>query len=111
MMRYVKRILAVLAIMCVWGTQGLAEVTEAPNPIDISKAVKRCKACHGSDLRGKKKSPTLYGKEFSAVYTSLTSDVPKKMRGVAKKLTDEEAREVSRFISALGPDTGHPEQN
>ena len=101
-MRRVKIGLTVLSLLFLWCTQSLAEAKEDPKPIDISKAVKRCKTCHGKDLRGKKKSPTLYDKDFSEVYVSLTSSVPKKMKGVVKKLTEQEVWEVSRFISELG---------
>jgi cytochrome c553 len=94
--------LIVLSLMFAWSTQSLAEAKEDSKPIDISRAVKRCKTCHGKDLRGKKKSPTLYDKDFSEVYVSLTSSVPKKMKGVVKKLTEQEVWEVSRFISELG---------
>ena len=101
-MRGMTRALLTLVLLFAWSTQSLAEVKEDPKSIDISKAVKRCKTCHGKDLRGKKKSPTLYDKNFSEVYISLTSSVPKKMKGVDKKLTEKEVWEVSRFISELG---------
>lgn len=101
-MRFIKFSLVVTLLLFTWGTQSLAEAKEDSKPIDISKAVKRCKTCHGKDLRGKKKSPSLYDKDFSEVYVSLTSSVPKKMKGVVKKLSEQEVWEVSRFISELG---------
>jgi len=101
-MRSITSVILALALLFTWSTQSLAEATEGDKPIDISKAVKRCKTCHGKDLRGKKKSPTLYNKNFSEVYVSLTSSVPKKMKGVVKKLSEQEVWEVSRFISELG---------
>ena len=101
-MRFLTVVLVALCLLCIGSTQSLAEVKETKQSIDISKVVKRCKACHGKDLRGKKKSPTLYDKEFSVVYVSLTSSVPKKMKGVVKKLSEAEVWEVSRFISELG---------
>jgi len=109
-MRRVKIGLTVLSLVFLWCTQSLAEAKEEPKSIDISKAVKRCKMCHGKDLRGKKKSPTLYDKNFSEVYISLTSAVPKKMKGVVKKLSEQEVWEVSRFISELG-DTDTKDQD
>ena len=101
-MRFMKFSLVVVLLLFTWGTQNPAEAKEDSKPIDISKAVKRCKVCHGKDLRGKKKSPSLYNKDFSEVYVSLTSSVPKKMKGVVKKLSEREVWEVSRFISELG---------
>ena len=91
-----------LIMVLTWNTQGLAEAKESEKPIDLSRVLKRCKACHGKDLRGKKKAPTLYGKGFSDIYVSLTSDVPKKMERIVKKLTEAEVWEVSRYISELG---------
>ena len=101
-MRGMTRALLTLVLLFAWSTQSLAEVKEDPKPIDISKAVKRCKTCHGKDFRGKKKSPSLYDKNFSEVYITLTSSVPEKMKGVVKKLSEQEVWEVARFISELG---------
>ena len=66
------------------------------------KIIKRCKACHGKDLKGKKKTPSIYGNPFSVVYISLTSDVPKKMKGIVKKLSRDEITAVAHHISSLG---------
>jgi cytochrome c553 len=109
-MRLLKVSLIVLPLLLLWCTQSLAEAKEEIKPIDITRAVKRCKVCHGKDLRGKKKSPSLYNKDFSEVYVSLTSSVPKKMKGVVKKLSEQEVWEVSRFISELG-DTDTKDQD
>ena len=70
-----------------------------------------CKACHGKDLRGKKKAPSLYDKGFSDVYVSLTSDVPKKMERAVSKLSESEVWELARFISELGVNTGNTEED
>ena len=96
------RFLVLFIMLFTWNTQNTAEAKVAEEPTDISRVLKRCKACHGKDLRGKKKAPSLYDKGFSDVYVSLTSDVPKKMERIVKKLTEAEVWEVSRFVSELG---------
>ena len=96
------RYLALFIMLFMWNTQSLAEAKESEKPTDISRVLKRCKACHGKDLHGKKKAPGLYNKGFSDVYVSLTSDVPKKMERIVKKMTEAEIWEVSRYISELG---------
>ncbi len=71
------------------------------NNISKSKVIKTCKACHGKDFKGKKKTPGIYGKSFSVIYTALTSDVPKKMEKVVKKLSKEEAMKIASYIAHL----------
>ena len=71
------------------------------NNIAKSKIIKTCKACHGKDFKGKKKTPGVYGKSFSVIYTSLTSDVPKKMEKIVKKLSKEEAMAIASYIAHL----------
>ena len=73
-------------------------VTHAAQP----SSLKKCQICHGKDFQGKKKSPPLLGLSFDELMASLTSDVPKKMNRIAKKLTHKEKEEVSRYISSLG---------
>jgi len=71
------------------------------NNISKSKVIKTCKACHGKDFKGKKKTPGIYGKSFSVIYTALTSNVPKKMEGIVKKLSKEEAMKIASYIAHL----------
>ena len=71
---------------------------QAAQPIGL----KKCQICHGKDLQGKKKNPSILGLSFDELITSLTSDVPKKMNRIAKKLTHKEKEEISRYISSLG---------
>jgi len=71
------------------------------NNISKSKVIKTCKACHGKDFKGKKKTPGIYGQSFSVIYTALTSDVPKKMEKVVKKLSKEEAMKIASYIAHL----------
>ena len=75
---------------------------EETKTINVSKHVKKCKACHGKDLKGKKKTPGIYGEPFSVLYISLTSEIPKKMEKIVKKFSDEEITEIARYISDLG---------
>jgi len=75
---------------------------EETKTIDVSKHIKKCKACHGKDLKGKKKTPGIYGEPFSVLYISLTSEIPKKMEKIVKKFSDEEITEIARYISDLG---------
>ena len=63
--------------------------------------LKKCQVCHGKQLTGKKKSPTIVGLSFEELMASLTTDVPKKMKRVAGKLTEQEKTELSRYISNL----------
>ena len=69
------------------------------NNIAKSKIIKTCKACHGKDFKGKKKTPGVYGKSFSVIYTALTSDVPKKMEKIVKKLSKDEAMAIASYIA------------
>ena len=71
------------------------------NNIAKSKVIKTCKACHGKDFKGKKKTPGVYGKSFSVIYTALTSNVPKKMEKIVKKLSKEEAMAIASYIAHL----------
>jgi cytochrome c553 len=72
---------------------------EEKKTIDVSKHIKKCKACHGKDLKGKKKTPGIYGEPFSVLYTSLTSDVPKKMEKIVKKFSKDEAMAIASYIA------------
>ena len=64
-------------------------------------ALKKCQICHGKKLEGKKKNPSITGLTYESLLSSLTSDVPKKMRRVAEKLTIQEKEEISRYITTL----------
>ena len=65
-------------------------------------SVRKCQTCHGRDLSGKKKNPSIRGLSYSRLYESLATDVPKKMTRVASKLTEEEKQAIARYISGLG---------
>jgi cytochrome c553 len=71
------------------------------NNISKSKVIKTCKACHGKDFKGKKKAPSLEGQSFSVIYTALTSDVPKEMEKIVKKLSKAEAMAIASYIAHL----------
>ena len=79
----------------------LSTTVYAEDNIAKSKIIKTCKACHGKDFKGKKKAPGIYGKSFSVIYTTLTSDVPKKMEKIVKKLSKAEAMEIASYIAHL----------
>ena len=64
-------------------------------------SLKKCQICHGKDFQGKKKNPPIAGLSFDDLMASLTTDVPKKMNRIAKKLTHKEKEEISRYISSL----------
>ena len=96
---------------CLWGIFGAVVLlsvglspahAEKAKTINVSKHVKKCKACHGKDLKGKKKTPGIYGEPFSVVYIALTSEIPKKMEKIVKKFSNEEVTEIARYISDLG---------
>ena len=63
--------------------------------------LKKCQTCHGKQLTGKKKNPSIVGLSYEKLLTSLTSDVPKKMKRVAGKLTDDQKVELSQYIFKL----------
>ncbi len=63
--------------------------------------LKKCQICHGKKLEGKKKNPSIIGLTYESLLSSLTDDVPKKMRRVAEKLTAQEKEEISRYITTL----------
>ena len=75
------------------------------NNIAKSKIIKTCKACHGKDFKGKKKTPGVYGKSFSVIYTALTSNIPKKMEKIVKKLSKEEAMAIASYIAHLNEES------
>ena len=83
----------ILAIAIFLSTPDLAK--EAPNTI------KKCQTCHGKQLTGKKKNPAILGLSYERVYASITTDVPKKMKRVAKRLTEEEKNILARYIATL----------
>ena len=65
------------------------------------EALKKCQACHGKQLDGKKKSPSIVELSYEELLVSLTSDVPKKMKRIAKKLTEQQKVELSKYIANL----------
>jgi cytochrome c553 len=89
--------IAVTVLLLMLSTTVYAE----DNNIAKSKVIKTCKACHGKDFKGKKKTPGVYGKSFSVIYTALTSNVPKKMEKIVKKLSKEEAMAIASYIAHL----------
>jgi len=75
----------------------LASVAYAQPPTMI----KKCQGCHGKQLTGKKKNPSIAGLSYEKLYASLTSDVPKKMKRVTAKLTEVQKAELSEYIFKL----------
>ena len=75
----------------------LASVAYAQPPTMI----KKCQACHGKQLTGKKKNPSIAGLSYEKLYASLTSDVPKKMKRVTAKLTEVQKADLSEYIFKL----------
>ena len=63
--------------------------------------LKTCQICHGKNLEGKKKNPSIVGMTYESLLNSITTDIPKKMQRVASKLSTQEKEEVSRYISTL----------
>ena len=63
--------------------------------------LKKCQTCHGKQLTGKKKNPSIVGLPYEKLLASLTSDVPKKMKRVTSKLTDDQKVELSQYIFKL----------
>ena len=90
-----KNKLGLVAILC---AIFFTTVAHADSP----KMLKKCQTCHGKQLSGKKKSPSIVGFSYEELYTSLTTDIPKKMRRVSNKLTDAQKIELSKYISNLG---------
>lgn len=60
--------------------------------------IKKCQMCHGKDFSGKKKSPSLLDYSYEQILTSLTNDVPRKMKKTVSKLSDEEKVLISEYI-------------
>lgn len=86
-----------LCLVVALATMFFASSVQASPP----KMLKKCQACHGKQLTGKKKNPTLVGLSYEKILTSLTTDVPKKMKRVANKLTEEQKVELSEYIFSL----------
>ena len=62
----------------------------------------KCQMCHGKQLIGKKKSPPIIGLSYEDLLASLTSNIPKRMKRISKKLTEKQKVELSQYISKLG---------
>jgi cytochrome c553 len=107
-----------LAAVFVISLCGVGIALDAPNPqsfavttdnsprlstleVDIKKPMKKCRACHGKDLGGKKKAPNISGWASGKVKKSLTTDIPKSMKAVTKKLTPEQIDAISAAISKM----------
>ena len=54
--------------------------------------------CHGKDFSGKKKSPSLLDYSYEEILESLTINVPRKMKKVVSKLSEEEKILLSDYI-------------
>ena len=63
---------------------------------------KKCQACHGKQLTGKKKNPSIVGLPYEKLYASMTTNIPKKMRRISSKLTDSQKVVLSEYIFNLG---------
>ncbi len=72
---------------------------------EVPGMIKKCKTCHGKNLTGKKKSPTLVGLTYDELLASLTTDVPKKMKRISNKLNDQEKEKISEYIYTTLKDT------
>ena len=79
------------------GALTLGPLASAESPSKFNK----CQTCHGKLLQGKKKNPRIAGLVYEDVYASLTTNVPKKMKRVVAKLTDQEKIALARYISEL----------
>ena len=90
-MRNKLKLVAVLCIVL------FAPVVYAQPPAMI----KKCQGCHGKQLTGKKKNPSIAGLPYEKLYAALTSDVPKKMKRVSTKLTEVQKAELSEYIFKL----------
>ena len=64
-------------------------------------ALKKCQLCHGKNLEGKKKNPPIVGMTYESLLASITTNVPKKMKRIAAKLSNQEKEEISKYISTL----------
>jgi cytochrome c553 len=60
---------------------------------------KKCQVCHGKQLTGKKKNPSIVDASYEELYAALTTDVPKKMKRVARKLTEKQKATLSAYIA------------
>jgi len=88
-----------------------ADDTVGIHAMEMAKIMKKCKLCHGKDLAGKqkkkKKTPAIAGLSKAKLLKSLTTDIAKPMKAIAKALTDEEKAKVSELISKM-PKTAAP---
>jgi len=87
----VKSRLRIIAVVCAFLFAPMAIAQQPP-------LLKKCQACHGKQLTGKKKSPSIVDFSYEELYASLTTDVPKKMKRIASKLTDKQKSEISAYI-------------
>ncbi len=91
----------ILAVMLVLATSYTAAASDlSPR---VTKAIKKCRICHGQDLTGKKKAPGIIDKSLRVIYASLTRDIPKQMKPVAKGLTRDEALIGANYVANLSP--------
>ncbi len=82
-----------------------AEPDTTIHSMEMAKIMKKCKMCHGKDLMGKqkkkKKTPGILGLPKAKILKSMTTDIPKPMKAIAKALTDEEKNKVADVISKM----------
>jgi len=91
-----KNKLRMILVLCVIL---ISSITHAQQP---PLMLKKCQACHGKQLNGKKKNPSIVDLSYEKLYASLTTNIPKKMKRVVNKLTDEQKAELSKYIFSLG---------
>lgn len=92
-----KFLLAASGALFFTATTASADVPPPPTADPITK----CKGCHGPDLAGKAKSPSIAGEDKEKIKASMTTKIPKQMIAVSKTLTPEQIDALSAQISAM----------
>jgi len=69
--------------------------------VDISQPMRACRACHGTNLHGKRAAPNIAGWSAAKVKRSLTTNVPRSMVAISKRLTPKQIDAISKAISKM----------
>ena len=65
------------------------------------KAISKCQKCHGKELSGKRKNPSILNLKYDTIYESLTTKVPKKMKRTVDKLTEQQKKDIAEYVFFL----------
>ncbi len=105
-MRSVLKIMTMsVAVLTLSGMASASPPTLGPPsktlPPSVSKALQKCRTCHGKQLNGKKSVPNIAGIRRIRVHRALTSHTPKPMLPIVRRLSQEDKAAILKYIIKL----------